>query len=233
MNKEIRGMKHFTVWQWVDFARDVVDTADRRPMEAHLASGCSRCDRLVTRFRRMSAVAHAEAKNEPPDSAMRYAKALFSLYRPEQSGVARVIGRLIHDSSLAPLAAGLRSEAPATRYLLYEAGPYYLDVQVEHDPESEQLNLIGQLADRSVPPTSTANLPIWLMHRKRLVASAFSNRFGEFQLVCAPARTLELRVPLPALGKRMDVQFRSLDRGQKKPSRPSKSVTRRRSRPRN
>lgn len=203
-------MKHFTVWQGVDFARGVASSTDRLAMEAHLASGCARCHRLVTTMQRMTVIARTEAESEPPVSAMRYAKALFSLHRPEPSGVARVIARLIHDSSLAPLPAGMRAEANATRYLLYEAGPYYLDVQVDQVPGSEQLNLVGQLSDRSVPPTSTANLPIWLMHRKRLVASAFSNRFGEFQLACEPAATLELRVPLPALGKRMDVRLKSL-----------------------
>lgn len=219
-------MKHFTDWQWVDFVRNVAWGEDKVAMQAHLAAGCSRCHGLVSRLSRMTAIAQAEAGTEPPDSAIRYAKALFSLHRPEQSSVARIIGRLIHDSSLAPLAAGLRAEASSTRYLLYEAGPYYLDVQVEREAGSDRLNLVGQLSDRSVPPTSTANLPIWLMHRKRLVASAFSNRFGEFQLACAPAGILELRVPLPALGKRMDVQLRSLNGGRKKSS-GSSSVTKR------
>jgi hypothetical protein len=221
-------MKHFTDWQWVDFARGVAEGEDRQAMEAHLASGCSRCYQRVTRFHQMTAMAQAETATEPPDSAIRYAKALFSLHRPEQSSVARIIGRLIHDSSLAPLAAGLRAEASSTRYLLYEAGPYYLDVQVEREAGSDRLNLVGQLSDRSVPPTSTANLPIWLMHRKRLVASAFSNSFGEFQLACAPAGVLELRVPLPALGKRMDVQLRSLN-GARKKSSGSSSVNKHRS----
>ena len=203
-------MKHFTIWQWVDFARGVGDKSERTNMEAHLGSGCSRCARLVGTLGRVTAIAHAEAHTAPPDGAIRYAKALFSLHQSEKSGLGRLIARLIHDSSLAPLPAGMRAEARSTRHLLYEAGPYYLDVQVEQEPGSEQLNFVGQLSDRTVPPTSTANLPIWLMHRKRLVASAFSNRFGEFQLACPPAHTLELRVPLPALGKRMDVRLRAL-----------------------
>jgi hypothetical protein len=208
--------KHFTIWQWVDFARGVVgDESEQGAMQTHLASGCSRCARLAGTLRRVSAIAHAEAHTEPPVGAIRYAKALFSLHQSEKSGLGRLIAKLVHDSSLAPLPAGLRSDAPSTRHLLYEAGPYYLDVQVEHDPGSERLNFVGQLSDRTVPPTSTANLPIWLMHRKQLVASAFSNRFGEFQLACAPAHTLELRVPLPALGKRMDVRLRALKGGKK------------------
>ncbi len=224
-------MKHFTIWQWVDFARGVAGEADRHAMEAHLSSGCSRCKRLVTMLRQVTAIARAETDAEPPKAAIRYAKALFSLHRSEKSGIARLIGQLIHDSGLAPLPAGLRAQARSTRHLLYEADTYYLDVQVEHNPGVERLNFLGQLYDRSVPPTSTANLPIWLMHRNRLVASTFSNRFGEFQLECPAARTLQLRVPLPALGKRMDVLLRSLAQGRlprRARARPSSAVMRRR-----
>jgi hypothetical protein len=203
-------MKHFSISQWVDFARGVAGEADRADMDAHLASGCSRCARTVTRLRRVTTMARAEADAEPPEGPIRYAQALFSLYRPDKPGVARLIGRLIHDSGLAPMPAGMRAQARSTRYLLYQAGNYYLDVQVQHDPESARLTFVGQLSDRAVEPTSTANLPIWLMDRKGLVASAFSNRSGEFQLECAQARTLQLRVPLPALGKRMDVSLTSL-----------------------
>jgi hypothetical protein len=225
-------MNHFTIWQWVDFARGVAGESDRAAMDAHLASGCARCTRVVTTLRRVTAIARAEADAEPPEGAIRYAKALFSLYRPEKSGFGRLIGRLIHDSALAPLPAGMRAEARSTRYLLYQAGSYYLDVQVQHDPESARLTFVGQLSDRAVQPTSTANLPIWLMDRKGLVASAFSNRSGEFQLECAPARTLQLRVPLPALGKRMDVSLNSLTKrgsGRNAPSRARPSTA---SRPR-
>ena len=117
-------MKHFTIWQWVDFARGVGDKSERTNMEAHLGSGCSRCARLVGTLGRVTAIAHAEAHTAPPDGAIRYAKALFSLHQSEKSGLGRLIARLIHDSSLAPLPAGMRAEARSTRHLLYEAGRF-------------------------------------------------------------------------------------------------------------
>src|ERR1044072_6341682 len=116
-------MKHFTVWQGVHFARGVASSTDRLAMEAHLASGCARCRRLVTTMQRMTVVGRNEGESEPPVSAMRYATPLFPRHRQEPAGVARVMPRLIKDTSLAPLPAGLRAEANATRYLLYEAGP--------------------------------------------------------------------------------------------------------------
>ena len=199
-------MNHFTIWDWADFSRGVADEPVRAAMQAHLSSGCSHCERTVRVLRGVSATALGEPQFEPPDRAMRYARALFSLQRPEKTGLARLVGRLIHDSALAPLPAGMRSEAHAdqTRHLLYEAGGYYLDVQVEQ-PEPGRVSLVGQIAARNNPDASTANLPVWLLDRTSLVASTISNRFGEFQLDGVPARNLLLRVPLPDVGKRLEV----------------------------
>src|ERR1051325_6811381 len=128
-------MKHFTIWDWTDFARGMADEKIGAAMQAHLTSGCSRCERTVRTLRGVSAVARSEAGNAPPESAMRYAKALFSLHRPEKVGLARLIGRLVHDSAFAPLPAGMRAEGQThdTRHLLYEAGGDYLDGQLEQE----------------------------------------------------------------------------------------------------
>jgi hypothetical protein len=203
-------MNHFTIWDWTDFSRGVADEQTRAAMHAHLSSGCSRCERTVRVLSGVSAMARGEAQYEPPDRAMRYARALYSLHRPEKTGFARLVGRLIHDTALAPLPAGMRSGAQAaesTRHLLYEAGGYFLDVQVEQQPETGRISLVGQIAARNNPDANTANLPVWLLERTSLVASTISNRFGEFQLEGVPARNLLLRVPLPDVGKRLEVSI--------------------------
>jgi len=202
-------MKHFTIWDWADFSRGVVDERVRAAMQAHLSSGCPRCERTVCVLSGVSAAARGEAQYEPPDRAMRYAKALYSLHRPEKTGFARLVGRLVHDSALVPLPAGMRSEAQtdAPRHVLYEAGGYYLDVQMEQQPETGRISLVGQVAARNNPDANTGNLPVWLLDRTTLVASTTSNRFGEFQLEGVPARNLLLRVPLPDVGKRLEVSL--------------------------
>jgi len=202
-------MKHFTIWDWADFARGVGDHRLRGAMQAHLNSGCPRCDRTVQTLRGINAVARGETAYEPPERAMRYARALYSLHRPEKTGFARLIGRLVHDSALAPMPAGMRSElqADAPRHLLYEAAGYYLDVQVEQQPESGRVSLVGQIAARNNPEANTANLPVWLLDKSSLVASTVSNRFGEFQIEGVPARNLLLRVPLPDVGRRLEVSL--------------------------
>ena len=205
----IKRMNHFTIWDWADFARGVAGETAGAAMQAHLSSGCSRCERTVRVLRGVSAAARSEGQYEPPERAMRYARALFSLHRPEKVGLARLVGRLIHDSAFAPMPAGMRAEGQehATRHLLYEAGGYYLDVQVEEQRESGRVSLVGQIAARNNADANTANLPVWLLERSSLVASTLSNSFGEFQLECAPSRNLLLRVPLPDLGKRLEVSL--------------------------
>jgi hypothetical protein len=204
-------MKHFTVWQWSDFVRGLVTTAPRAAMEAHLASGCRRCTESVSVLRNVAVTARGEADYAPPDYAIRYAHAIFSLNRPEKMTFPRMLARLIHDSMMAPLPAGMRSQDRVSRHALYEAGSYYLDLQVQQQPRSGLVTLIGQIADRDNPSAVAADVPVWVMDRKSLVASTLCNQFGEFHLEYPAARNLRLQVPLPAARKRLEVSLNRLN----------------------
>src|SRR2546427_12760109 len=92
-------MKHYTIWDWADFVRGVAEDKARAAMQAHLSSGCSPCERTVRVLSAVTNAARGEAQYDPPDRAMRYARALYALHRPEKTGFARLIGRLIHDSA--------------------------------------------------------------------------------------------------------------------------------------
>ena len=122
--------------------------------------------RIVNVLRGVAATARGEADYEPPEHAIRYAQAIYSLYRPESVSFPRLVARLVHDSIREPLPAGMRAQDRLARHALYEAGSYCLDLQLEHQPDSGLVTLIGQLADRNKPATSTADVPVWLMERK-------------------------------------------------------------------
>ena len=225
-------MKHFSIWQWTDYVRALAEEGTRSAMEAHLSSGCARCQRTVNVLRGLTAMARAEPDYEPPAHAIRYAKALYSLSQPEKVSLPRVVARLVHDSFREPLPAGLRAQNRLSRQALYEAGSYCLDLQLEQQHGSGRVTLIGQLADRNNPTTtSTAEVPVWLMKRKLLVASTHCNPFGEFQLEYAPVRDLRVCLPLRAARKRLEV---SLDRltpglpGRPRPAKIARRKTRRR-----
>src|SRR5204863_8914803 len=120
-----------TLVRWTDLARGLVDARPARSaMEAHLP-GCPRCERVVSMLRGVRTTARAEAGYEPPERAIRYARAIYSLYGPEKISFPRLIARLVYDSGRAPLPAGMRSQNRLSRHALYEAGNYCLDVQVE------------------------------------------------------------------------------------------------------
>ena len=173
-------MKQFTIWQWTDYVRRLGEGLDRSAMETHLSSGCPRCRRTVKILSGVALAAQAEARYEPPEHAMRYARAVYSLHRPEKAGVSRLTARLVHDSFRDPLPAGMRAQNRLSRQALYEAGTYYLDLQLEHQAASGLVTLIGQVADRNKPATSTANVPVMLIERKTVMASTLCDRFGAF-----------------------------------------------------
>jgi hypothetical protein len=202
-------MKHFDIWQWADYVRGLADDAHRSAMDAHLSSGCARCARTASTFRSMAAIADGEAGREPPEHAIRYAQAVYSLFRPEPTSLPRLLARLVHDSVRQPLPAGFRAQARLSRHALYEAGSYYLDLQLEWQRPSGLVSLVGQLADRRNPSAYTA-VPVWLMHRKSVVASTLCDRFGEFQMEYTPAPDLRLCVPLREAGKRLEIPLNRL-----------------------
>lgn len=220
-------MKHFSIWQWTDYVRVLGDDVDRSAMASHLSSGCARCQRTVNVLRGVVSTARGEADYEPPQHAILYAHTIYSLSRPERTSLPRLVARLVHDSIREPLPAGMRAGERSSRHVLYEAGSYCLDLQLEQQLASGLVTLIGQLADRNQPAASIADVPVWLMERKNLVAGTFSNPFGEFQLEYAPARDLQLCVPLRAAGKRLEVSLDRLTPGLPGRPRPAKSGGRR------
>jgi hypothetical protein len=202
-------MKHFNIWQWADYARGLAGGVDRSAMDAHLASGCARCARTASTFRSVAAIAGGEARHEPPDHAIRCAQAIYSLFRPETTSLPRMLARLVHDSLREPLPAGIRAHSRLSRHALFEAGSYYLDLQLELQRPSGPVTLVGQLADRH-NPTAHSAVPVWLMQQKRVVASTVCDRFGEFQLEYTPSRDLRLCVPIPEVNKRLEIQLNRL-----------------------
>jgi hypothetical protein len=202
-------MKHFNIWQWADHARGLSDEADRAAMDAHLSSGCARCVRTASTFRSVTAIAGGEAGSEPPEHAIRYAQAVYSMFRPETRSLPRLLARLVHDSMRAPLPAGIRAQAGLSRHALYEAGSYYLDLQLDLQHASGPVTLVGQLADRHNPSADVA-VPVWLMQKKSVVASTLCDRFGEFQLQYTPARNLWLHLPLRDARKRLEIPLSRL-----------------------
>lgn len=224
-------MTHFNNWQWVDFVRGLGDASTRSMMQSHLSSGCAGCRKTADTLRAVVVEARADAAFAPPEPVIRSAHAIYTLGKPERVGLVSVIAQLIRDSAREPLPAGLRSQDRLSRRALYEAGDYHVDLQLERQPASGLITLVGQLAARR-PPTTITDVPVWLMERDSLVENTTCNAFGEFQLEYQPRRNLRLFVPLREAGKRLEIALDHLTPGGRNPMRgalPARKAPRRKS----
>ena len=194
---------HPDAWEWLDFVRGVGDPAGQSVNAAHLSSGCERCQAVVRGLRAVATAAGREADYDPPASVLRRAQAIFPAREPAMS----VVAKLISDNFRDPLPAGLRAQGPLTRHALYEAGDVFVDLQFEHDDVSGTVTLVGQVSDQMSPQINTTSLPILLMARTGVVASAMCNRLGEFGMQFRTARELRLYVPLRESGRYVDVRM--------------------------
>src|SRR5215472_3557638 len=70
--------------------------------------------------------------------------------------------QLLYDSFAQPMAPGTRSIAMSVRQMLYRAGPYQIDVQVEVQPDRNRLLVTGQLVDTTHPDLLDAGTQVTL-----------------------------------------------------------------------
>lgn len=205
-------MTHFDNWQWADFVRGLVDASTRSMMQSHLSTGCAGCQKTAAMLSAVAVEARADAGFAPPEPVLRSAQAIYAINRPEKVSLVRLVAKLVYDSAREPLAAGLRSQDRLSRRALYEAGDYHVDLQLERQPASGLITLVGQLAARRQATTIT-DVPVWLMERDSLVENTTCNAFGEFQLEYEPRRNLRLFLPLREAGKRMEIALDHLTPG--------------------
>jgi hypothetical protein len=200
---------HFKIWEWVDFVRGTSERAQATAMQQHLSSDCKRCEGFVRVLRAFSERASQEAQYEPPAEVVRLAQAIFPARRPERS----VFARLVYDSFRDPLPVGLRAEDRLARHARYEANDVIVDLQLEQQPCTDLVTLVGQVSNRDRPRTNSTSLPVLLMTGRGLVASAVCNRLGEFELEYKAARDLRLYVPLRETGGHLELRMDELAPG--------------------
>jgi len=154
----------------------------------------------------VAAIAQAEPDLVPPRDAVRLAKAIYT--PPPRTE--RLLARLVFDSFLAPLPAGVRTQDRQTRQAVYEAGSYCVDVRVEHQPRRGTTTLVGQLADRDHPQANATDVNVLLKTRQKTIASAPCDQFGEFYLEYRPAPALRLDVCLGTTGRVLELPLSEL-----------------------
>jgi hypothetical protein len=198
-------MTHFSLEQWTDYVRGVADDPTRSAMTAHLDGGCPRCARAVDLLRRVAGVVAIEPQYQVPEHAVRCARAIFAVQRPQTMRLPRAALHLIYDSIREPLPAGIRSAERLARRVLYQAGNFFLDIRVEREPGSPRLSLVGQLANCDTPSQHPTGVLVLLATGDNVIARAITNRFGEFELDYLPGPNLRLFLPLDAANARIEL----------------------------
>jgi hypothetical protein len=175
---------HFSAEEWADFVRQAGPVDRSAAMQDHLQAGCQKCTRARHTWHLVARSAEFAHCYEPPDSTVLIARALFAMRQPS-SGVARFMGaaRALFDSGLMPLPAGVRSGSAAPRKLVYAAGEYLVDLQVQAaGHRSDATQLTGQVAMPANAHHHFEGIPVVVLRHARVVAKTTTNQLGEFHM---------------------------------------------------
>ena len=173
-------MKHYSLAEWVDFARGILPPELSSAMQRHLDSPCRQCQDAVAFWQAVLTRASREVECQPPDEAVRQGKALFGLIKPPERRPGPFgLAERIFDSALCPAPAGLRSASATGRQMVYRSGDCLLDLRLQAG--SRGISLVGQVLNASNPAEaySGARVVLW---GASVLAEATSNEFGEFLL---------------------------------------------------
>lgn len=188
-------MKHFSTQEWIDFVNQTATTSDRQVMQKHVAMGCKRCLTMVSLWEKVRNTAAVEAGYQPPQGAVRMAKAVFlTANAGKHRSASRGIVELLFDSFLQPALAGTRSAAAGSRQMLYRADPYQIDIHVENKAGTNRLAVAGQILDVSNPRLTAQGVQVILSNCRGNTVLLATNDFGEFVGEVENSGDLELSI---------------------------------------
>lgn len=104
------------------------------------------------------------------------------------------VARLVLDTFLRPLPAGVRFIQPDTRQLVYESPSLIADISFERPPGSTRTSLLGQVMRASEPRLPFNGVPVALKGRKGPLDLKMTNESGEFSFEFQNERSVTLEV---------------------------------------
>jgi len=191
-------MEHYSIDAWIDFVRGVGSGNGSIQMGQHLDRGCVMCKKTFDTWKQVVNFAHHEASCEPPAWALESVKSSFlsPSQQPVQEGRFE-LARLLFDSALQPITAGVRSTASVVRQLLYQSGTVCIDMRMQPKPGSESMVLIGQLLDSAKPDHGMSGIPVSLLYKGDTLSQSKTNDVGEFDFGLTAADHLQLVFGIP------------------------------------
>jgi hypothetical protein len=170
-------LKHFSNEACADLVRDLAEPATKAAMQRHISTGCGQCETSLQVWQAVLSMARSENAFSPPADVVRVSKSQFAV---TASGAKDRL-RLLFDSNLQPVTAGVRGSVSA-RQFLYETDDYYIDLRLEPRRDSDSACVVGQVLNRTGSKRAAQEVPVRLQAGTSLLAETVTNQFGEFQL---------------------------------------------------
>lgn len=104
------------------------------------------------------------------------------------------VARLVLDTFLQPLPAGIRSVQPNTRQLVYEVPGLTADIAFECLPNSVRTTLMGQVMRTKDPQIPMNGVTVVLKNRKKPLDVKMTNEAGEFSFEFQDERSVSLEI---------------------------------------
>ena len=190
-------MTHFGPEEWADFARRNMTVEDEARMQDHLETGCEACVQTLQLWLGVLEVASGLNVYSPPDSGLRFVKALYRAFPPQRPRDVRVdVARLVIPQLVQPSLEGVRAPEGERRHFMFQRGNLLLDVQIEARPDEGRISMAGQILDPVAPSGRFGERPVTLLSEDAELAKALTNQFGEFHLEFGAADDLILVIQL-------------------------------------
>jgi hypothetical protein len=186
-------MKHFSMQDWIDFARQTKERSQAIAMQRHLDEGCTKCLKNLEAWRQVVDFANKEIAYAPPESSVRNVKASFALCKVTSLPAASFeLARLVFDSAQEVVAAGVRGAFVSARQLLYKSGNLCIDMRMQPKPGSDSIVLFGQLLDSTTPAHGIGDVTVSLLSEGDMVSRKKTNDVGEFDFGFGALRHVQL-----------------------------------------
>jgi hypothetical protein len=161
-------------------ARDLAAEATDA-IRAHLADGCSACERELASLAELRRLAEPALLEDPPSWVLRRAETIPGEVRENRlSRYLGTVARLVFDTFRDPLPQGARAAAATNRQMLFRVDDYDVDVRVEAAGAS-RFRVSGQvLPGPDRPLEDVAGAEVGIVTEGRTVALCATNEIGEF-----------------------------------------------------
>ena len=179
-------------------------------LDAHLRAGCPACEKQLAIVAQLIEASSGD-KAAPRRTSLPMIDVLLStpqsaVRHPNPSPAQVCTARLVFDSRLQPVAAGLRAGLRPDRHSVYAERELLLDINIERDQQSGRQSIIGQVQSNGGERDNLGGLPVLLLQSEKMLMGTHTNPLGEFVFEKAPQEGVtlclvcsnrQIRIPCP------------------------------------